>query len=313
MTQRFTHETIMDPEALTAYAPNTRRVYASAWQTFLSWSEQQTRPHQLPVSSTDLLEYLQQLATHGRSWSTLQTHRAVIVKAHRRAGLPNPADNEPFREAMRALARSVGKHQNQVQALTESAAAAINATALIPQTAPGGKPETPARTAKRAAADVAIVSLMRDALLRSAEAADLRWHDLELHPDGTGRILVRHSKTDQTGLGTLLFLSRSCVLALAKHRDHQGSPPDDTLIFGLCAAQIRRRIKNATAKAGLPGNFGAHSPRIGMAVDLAQTGTGLPEIQQAGRWKSPDMPAHYIRGITAGHGAVARYHSARNT
>ena len=30
---------------------------------------------------------------------------------------------------------------------------------------------------------------------------------------------------------------------------------------------------------------------------------------QAGRWASPDMPAHYARSELAGQGAVARYYN----
>ena len=38
---------------------------------------------------------------------------------------------------------------------------------------------------------------------------------------------------------------------------------------------------------------------------------GLVELQTAGRWASPRMPAHYTRNHAAGRGAVARY--ARQT
>ena len=194
MTLKNTHETVMDPESLAVYAPNTRRIYASAWRTFLRWSEARGRPHHLPVSTADLLDYLHHLTALGRRWSTLQTHKSAVIKAHHRAGLPNPADNEPFREAMRGIGRTVGKRQTQVQALTDTAAAAISATAPTPRTAPGGRPETPERAARRAAADVALVAVMRDALLRSAEVSQLRWEDVELHEDGTGRVLVRQSQ-----------------------------------------------------------------------------------------------------------------------
>ena len=39
------------------------------------------------------------------------------------------------------------------------------------------------------------------------------------------------------------------------------------------------------------------------------TGATLPELMQAGRWASPEMPAHYARSELAAQGAVARYHS----
>ena len=53
-----------------------------------------------------------------------------------------------------------------------------------------------------------------------------------------------------------------------------------------------------------------HSLRIGTAQRLAEEGTSLVEIQKAGRWKSPDMPAYYVRGQEASQGAVARLRAA---
>lgn len=305
-------KTLMQPDSLAAYAPATRRTYASVWRHFLRWTHARQLSQPLPLPPETLLEYLRHLAALGRRWSTLETHKSVIVKAHRRANLPNPTEGQDFKDELRGLARSVGKRQSQVQAMTETAAAAVSATAHIPRRGRGGNTESQATAARRASVDNALVSVMRDGLLRSDEAAQLLWADLETMPDGTGRILVRRSKTDQTGEGALLFLSRASVAALNRIAPASGHTPQDAPIFRLSSAQIRRRIKAATAAAGLPGNFGGHSPRIGMAVDLAQSGNGLPEIQQAGRWESPTMPAHYIRGITAGQGAVARYSAARS-
>ena len=44
-----------------------------------------------------------------------------------------------------------------------------------------------------------------------------------------------------------------------------------------------------------------------MAQDLARLGASLPQIQAAGRWKGPQMPADYIRSISSGHSAVAKF------
>jgi len=40
-------------------------------------------------------------------------------------------------------------------------------------------------------------------------------------------------------------------------------------VFGLGGTQIQRRIAAAAAAAGLKGRFTGHSPRVGMAQDLA--------------------------------------------
>ena len=89
-----------------------------------------------------------------------------------------------------------------------------------------------------------------------------------------------------------------------------GAQPGDT-VFGIGGAQICRRIAAAAKAAGLEGRFSGHSPRVGMAQDLAASGTALPALMQAGRWTSSSMPALYTRSQAAGRGAVARYYASR--
>ena len=152
-----------------------------------------------------------------------------------------------------------------------------------------------------------MMSLMRDALLRIGEAAELRWDDLAREPDGTGRLLIRRSKTDREGEGAVAFVSAPTMNALTDIRN--GAGPGDS-IFGLSARQMRRRIKAAAESAGLGEGFSGHSARVGMAQDLVRAGTELTALMNAGRWKSHQMPAHYTRNEEAGRGAVARYYGA---
>jgi hypothetical protein len=54
-----------------------------------------------------------------------------------------------------------------------------------------------------------------------------------------------------------------------------------------------------------------HSCRVGMAQDLVEFGADLPGLMQAGRWKSPQMPARYYEGLAAKRGAVAQMYERR--
>ena len=54
------------------------------------------------------------------------------------------------------------------------------------------------------------------------------------------------------------------------------------------------------ARAAAAPRVSGHSLRVGAAQSLAAAGAGLVQMQQAGRWQSPAMPAHY-----AARGAVA--------
>ena len=49
-----------------------------------------------------------------------------------------------------------------------------------------------------------------------------------------------------------------------------------------------------------------------MAQDLVANGNDLPAVMQAGRWKTPAMPARYAERLLAGRGAVARMQGRRD-
>ena len=46
--------------------------------------------------------------------------------------------------------------------------------------------------------------------------------------------------------------------------------------------------------------------RVGSAQSLAAAGAGLVELQEAGDWQAPTLPAHYARHQLAARGAVAK-------
>ena len=135
----------------------------------------------------------------------------------------------------------------------------------------------------RAAVDLALLEVMRDGLLRGSEASALRWVELGFHPDGSGRLHVARSKTDQTAEGTVLYLGPAAVDDLLAIQPHEAVIAPGASVFGLTAGQISRRIKAATKMAGLGEGFSAHSPRVGMAQDLSAVGAELPELMTAGR------------------------------
>ena len=85
--------------------------------------------------------------------------------------------------------------------------------------------------------------------------------------------------------------------------------PEDDRIFGLSPNGLTGHIRHVCRHVGLKGRFGGHSPRIGMAMDLARASVSLPNMMKAGRWKDPAMPAHYIRNILAATGAVAEWYA----
>lgn len=165
--------------------------------------------------------------------------------------------------------------------------------------------------------DAAIVAAMSDCLLRGAEAVGLDADDFMLQDDGTGRLAIRTSKTDQEGKGDLLFLGAPSAARVAAWVASAGL--EDGPLFRpvhasgavlhrrLCVAGLRKILRRRAEDAGLSGRIGGHSFRIGSAQSLASSGAGLVEMQKAGRWVSPTMPARYAAAQLARRGAVARF------
>ena len=288
-----------------AYSPSTRRAYDQHWRAWAGWAEARGVAD-LPAAPEHVATYLVDRAEDGCRPSTLRVTLAALAIVHRLVGLSNPTEDEEVRVRMRGLSRMLGGSQHQAQGLTRDCLAAIRAVACVPRRGRGGRLETPEYAKRRGLLDIALASVMRDGLLRRGEAAAATWGDVTLEPDGSGRLLVRRSKTDPEGIGTVLFLSRQTVQDLRAIRPEDSTGDDP--VFGLSAQQIHHRLRAAARAAGLGDEFSGHSARVGMAQDLAGSGIELPALMTAGRWSSPTMPARYTRSQLAGRGAVARYY-----
>ena len=288
-------------------AANTIKNYRIQWRIFSNWAQSKGVPS-LPASAAQVAAYLaERVEQRGHKPATLRVAAAAIAFVHRTAGLHDPCADAEVKRTLRGATRKAGRSQKQAEALTADAFALIRSTARRPRPGRGGRPESRQVAQRRGSVDIALISLMRDAMLRISEVADLVWQDMQAGPDGTGRLLIRRSKTDAEGRGTVVFVSAPTMAALALIRD---SAPDSSSVFGLRPNQISRRIKQAAQSAGLGDGFSGHSPRVGMACDLVRAGVELPSLMTAGRWRTPAMPAHYARNETAGRGAVAQFYGS---
>ena len=290
-------------------AKATERVYRSAWGRFVSWADAQGYDA-LPAAPETVAAYLASRAASGLSPASMKLDRAAIRDAHRSASRPDPTQHPGVANVARGIVRTAavnGHAPRQAAGLTSDALAAIRATARLPRRGPSGRQESEATARKRGNMDVAIASTMRDGLLRRSEAAALAWGDIELRSDGTGRLTIRRSKTDQAGEGSVQFLGKGTAAALRTIRPKDAAAT--AKVFEVkCGRSIARRLSAMAKAAGLDGHFGGHSGRVGMAMDLVAAGASVAAVQIAGRWASSRMPAHYARGELAARGAVAKYY-----
>ena len=166
--------------------------------------------------------------------------------------------------------------------------------------------------------DAAIIAVMSDAMLRVSELAALECTDVEADPEaGSGRLTIRHSKTDPEGAGAVQYLGPATLERVRVWT--QAAGVSDGALFrrvrrggrvvgerALSPHAVRTIVKRRAAEVGVEGRVSGHSLRVGAAQSLAANGASVVEMQVAGRWKSPSMPGRYAQGELAARGAVAR-------
>lgn len=109
---------------------------------------------------------------------------------------------------------------------------------------------------------------------------------------------IPHSKTDQTGKKTTIFIrsqphSIACpvhsmrnFLAIRPHTSDTHCLFIHSNAMPLTRFQFNAVLQKAIQAISTPGHFGTHSFRIGRATDLALQGFSDQQIQTFGRWKS---------------------------
>ncbi|MDE0636587.1 MAG: tyrosine-type recombinase/integrase [Candidatus Poribacteria bacterium] len=285
-----------------SFAENTLRNRRHALEKFDEWLRGR------PITDGLLAQYITNLFNDGKAPGTISIVVAAVkwLLKHRNNGQPIEM---PITSATLSGIRREGRDRGRGQrnGLTWREVEKICAV----QEADGSL---------RGIRNSAILRVMSDGLLRISEVTELRIDDLE---DNTLRI--RFSKTDQEGEGEYLYLcedTRQIVQKWLKRSElaegylfRRMTARGDNLYvnkdtgepYALTADGVRKIIKRAAAKVGIADKISGHSLRIGTTVSLAQLGASLVDIQTAGRWKDPGMPAHYARAQFAERGAIARF------
>ena len=281
-------------------AKNTLVNYRSAWSAWQAWADEHDA-RTLPAHPAHVAAYLTHRAANGAKMPTVRMAASAIAAAHKKSGLDNPCLSPLVKSVVRGLARQAAQAgragQKQAAALTRDALAAIRATACGRRTGSTGRMESAARATRRGLVDIALCTVMSDAGLRRSEASALLWADVARANDGSGRLTIRHSKTDREGEGAVVAITARAMADLEAVREGAG---EDTPVFGLSAQQISRRIRAAAMAAGLGDGFSGHSGRVGMARRMTANGAPLPVVMRQGRWESERMPARYVRNESAG-------------
>ncbi len=255
------------------------------------------------MSDSVTADYLAHLQESGKAVATARIALAAIRHRARREGEPRP-DGALTARVLEGYGRAeANRGRGQVTGVTWEQADAMTSLAVQEDSLWGFR-------------DAALIAVMSDCLLRTSEAAAIDAADVNPAQDGAGTLLLAQSKTDQQAEGSVLYLRAVTLRRVSAWKEAAGI--DSGPLFrrirkggrveatALTAKSIRAIIQRWAKAAGVSGRVSGHSLRVGAAQSLVAAGATLPELQQAGRWLSPSMPAHYARGQLAGQGAVAR-------
>ena len=278
-------------------AYNTRRSYESMLRGFDAWRNGGA------VDDVSIANYVAHLEETGKAVATARLALAAIRFRAKDYGQTRP-DGPITAKALEGYGRlSKNQGRGQVRGIIWEQA------------------DEMARLAERAGSvrglrDAALIAVMSDGLLRISEAAGIQYSDVRNSRDGAGRVVVARSKTDQVARGSVLYLRACTIRRVSAWTDASGisSGPLFRRVgkagalgpTALSVESIRAIIQRWARRAGITGRVSGHSLRVGSAQSLVSAGATLPELQQAGRWLSAEMPAHYARAERAGRNAVAR-------
>ena len=254
------------------------------------WAEALGYPA-VPAHPEHLIEYIRMKDDNGIVAVSIKSDILAISRLHRELG-----EDDPINEDVKKLMDNMMAYyapSRVVQTITRERLELIRATACLPRGS-----ETIEKARLRGQVDIALIAVMRDALLRLAGAREMPYGDITEDEDGSGILKIHDDRWQDA------YLSAYTMKALSAIRRGRS---DDDLVFDMARKTIQDRIRKAAKYAGLGSRgYNSESPRLGMAEDLINAGFGLPAIVAAGRWNSPDFLMRRFKKELAKRGAIAQ-------
>ena len=298
-------------ENVRAWWKKARRVYPEAtlrawrfdWAAFLAFCKPRGLLP-LPASPSTVAAFIESCGEAGKKPATVRRYLATIACAHRAAKVLNPNDDEDVKMALKGLYNRSPKRQRQAKALGwhEIKRFLITAGDSI-----------------RATRERALIAVAYDTMARRSEIVAMDVEDFGFMEDGSGRVMIRRSKTDQEGEGSLAYLSPDTVEYLQAWLKRAGINSGAVFrrLIGrgrigprLQVDAIAQTFKRVAEFVGMTEEemrlVSGHSIRVGATQDMLALNIDLASVMQAGRWKTTVMPMRYGEEIQAGRGGMAR-------
>lgn len=273
---------------------NSRGTYDRRINHWMRWAEALGYPA-VPAQPEHIIEYIGMKDDKGNVAISIKNDITAISHLHREHGQDDPV-NEDIRKLLATMMATYAPTRI-VNTITRERLELIRATACMPR---GG--ENPEKARLRGMEDIALISTMRDAMLRSAGARAIRFSDITEDKDGSGTLTIHDDRWQNA------FLTPDTMESLSTIRRGRS---DESLAFGMSGWTIQGRIRKAAKYAGFGSTgYNSESPRLGMAEDLINGGFELPAIMAAGRLENPYILLRRFKKELAKRGAVAELFGA---
>jgi integrase len=281
----------------------TRRAYAADLRDFTGFCYQHG-VEVFPASPQTVALYLTQLAAT-KAVATIARRMVAIARAHKDAGHANPVADPHVRSIVQGIRRTKSTKQRKKDPLTgdrlREALASIDGSTL---------------KGKR---DRAMFLLAWFTAARRSEIAALDLADLRFERSGLV-VTIRRSKTDQTGDGREIGVPHIQDADLCPVRAVQAwigaSEIESGALFRsfsingkltenrITPQDVARLVQRIVGKAGIDGDFAAHSLRAGYITTAASTkGVSEVDIQRVSGHRSVNILRGYVRRATVFDGS----------
>jgi site-specific recombinase XerD len=275
-------------------AENSRRAYRADWQDFTAWCAKYRRAP-LPASPDTVAYYLADRSRDLKT-STLQRRLATIAEAHRASGHDSPTRQAQVKLVWAGIRREKGTAQTHVKpVLTKHIRLMVS---HLPDSLLGVR-------------DRALLLLGYAGAMRRSDLVGLDVTDLAVSDDGL-IVLVRKSKTDQTGEGRKIGIPfgqhvETCpVRAVQAWLDLAGigegpvfrsmNKHGHVLESRLSGKSVATVVKRSLVAAGKSArHFAGHLLRAGLITQAAMAGVSERAIQDQSGHKSLAVMRRYIR------------------
>ena len=271
---------------------NTLKAYEHATHRLEDWLDGRM------LNDAVLAEYIRFLHTEGKSSATINLLLSAVKWMAEYHGIEDVAGAITKRAWSDIRGEDRPRRQRRTDGLTWGEVERVCTVAESSGTAAGLR-------------DAAMISLMSDCLLRISEAVavdvkDIGEEGLQIHRGEQGDVLYICEWTQQL---IKRYLRKAGIGsgALFRRIRFQNHVTEDRLGVKGAREAIRRRA----TEAGVTSSISGHSLRVGSAISLAEAGATVSEVQQAGRWQGPTMPARYVREMPEEQSPVKRYKDSK--